>query len=374
MGAAFRAWFDGGAERDAQLTAIFAPAYEDDADIATVTARYTPSPHVPGRPLASDSWSRVALLLASDRPSWERARAVGALTMHWNHDAMIFDRQQAISWLHAEPPCAETVRRAAWWESGDINFVTPARVAWEKLGACAEPAAAALILRKIHAQKHVPVDVMRGAGERVDADDKPFIAALLHYVAADHDGHSEWAVSQLRERHAPALLPLMLGWLKAPNPELRFLGAFTLESIGSAQIVPALRTALSAEKDERARRCQLQAIAQWAGPPTSELLLVELHKPQEATTYLVLANALARLKEKRALAPLAHLALSKSKDTDAQVVMEAVEAFGWISGRYTAYAPAESAAGASRTIETERMERGLAEIRAWLQEPAAQKP
>jgi HEAT repeat protein len=70
-------------------------------------------------------------------------------------------------------------------------------------------------------------------------------------------GTAAWALGQLGARTAPKGL---IDALADSEADLRLKAAWALSEIGDEAAIPALRTALSRERDERARKAEVRAL------------------------------------------------------------------------------------------------------------------
>lgn len=367
---AFAAWLDSGAMRDREIhyAATLDGKISADSNLAGATgleAYLPPAPRL-----------RPDLLLETNIPAIDRMKAIALLAELSHGNRFAQERMEAVSLAASVSLDSDILHRAAFWELRDSNVKTAGRVALNRLAQGGADGSSQRFVLAV-CLNQLDADALDAVRIEIKSGRQTFVDGLFAYLGSNRDQNAQFIARLLCQEKQTQVIPVMLGWLKSNETQMRKTAALNLCWLPSADAVSSLLDAIHTETDPEVKAQMLVALAQIGDKRGLEALLAAVREPGAPDFTAEIVRGLGRIRDDKALAKLADLVSelawivagdgqpekSKASAGSWYLLSDAVNAFGYTSHIYKAHPP--DSFWSSSTIQPAQLRLDIARIEEW---------
>jgi hypothetical protein len=279
---------------------------------------------------------RQDLLLNPNVPAKDRTGLIAMFAYAlFNNDRFVADRRAATAYLNRPDADMELVRRTAFWTvAHGCSSSVLGEVAQDRLGQSTDPDDQKLLANIF--LSHPTCCSFDAVRHSIDAGHELFTQMLLEHLRTASGPSFGWTGRLLAQQHEVRVIPALSARLNDSDSTVRFDAAFDLCWIPSHMAVPNLLAQLHKESDAKVKNMILAAISQNDDPRELDDLIAAAQVADDPAVVNELCRGMARIKDARALPAIGAIAMNTSNE---QTRNQAIEAFGYVSGLYRAFAP-----------------------------------
>jgi HEAT repeats len=195
---------------------------------------------------------------------------------------------------------------------------------------------------------HMDDDAVDAVRVEIKAGRQTFIDGLFADLGNHKDHDAKFIARLLCQEKQERIIPIMSGWLKDNDAQVRKAAAFNLCWFPSADTVSNLLDAIRSESDPEVKPQMLMALANTGDKRGLETLLAAAREPYDSHVTAEIVRGLGRIGDDKALTTLADIASqlawitkenSRVPAGSLYLLSDTVNAFGYISHLYEAHIP-----------------------------------
>jgi HEAT repeat protein len=344
---AFVVWLDSGVMRDREIrfAANLDRKIVEGSNLGGAIGQG--GPYLPPAPRL-----RPDVVLDTNIPAIDRMKAIALLVQLSHYDRFAQERAEAVALVATSPNDSDILHRAAFWELRDPNIKTAGRVALNKLAQSGEDESSQRFILGL-CLDHMDDDAVDAVRVEIKAGRQTFIDGLFAGLGNHKDHDAQIIARLLCQEKQERIIPIMSGWMKDNDAQVRKAAAFNLCWFPSAHTVSNLLDAIHSESDSEVKSQMLVALAQTGDKRGLETLLAAAREPYDSQVTAEIVRGLGRIGDDKALTTLADIASQlawitkeNSQSENSRVpagslylLTDTVNAFGYISHLYEAHIP-----------------------------------